>query len=186
MIGLSALWLPILLSAVIVFAVSSVIHMFTPWHKGDYGKVPNEDRVMDTLRGFNIPPGDYAMPRPSGMDEMRTPAFVEKMKKGPVMIMTVLPGGSAGMGKPLAYWFVFSIVVGIFAAYVAGTVLARGTDYLRVFQVVGTTAFIAYSLAIWPMKIWYGRSLGTTVRSTIDGLIYGMLTAGTFGWLWPK
>jgi len=31
MTGLHSLWLPILLSAVIVFVVSSVIHMALPW-----------------------------------------------------------------------------------------------------------------------------------------------------------
>src|SRR5258705_12498048 len=104
------------------------------------------------------------MPRPSGMDEMLTPAFAEKMKKGPVMMITVMRGGNPGMGKPLAMWFLFSIVVGFFAAYVAGRVLAPVTDYLRVFQLVGATTFIAYSFAIWPLHIWDQRSLGTTIR----------------------
>ena len=77
-------------------------------------------------------------------------------------------------------------VVGVFAAYVAGRALPSGTDYLRVFQFVGATAFLGYSFALWPIAIWYHRSLGTTIRSTIDGLLYALLTAGTFGWLWPR
>src|SRR4029077_4472898 len=136
MIELQALWLPILLSAVIVFVVSSVIHMFTPWHNGDYPKMPNEDRVMDALRPLNIPPGDYMFPRPSSMAEMRSPEFAAKRNKGPVMIVTVLPSGPVAMGKELVQWFCFSVVVGVFAAYVGGRVLSRGTDYLRVFQLV--------------------------------------------------
>jgi hypothetical protein len=140
---------------------------------------------MDALRPFGIAPGDYMIPRASSMEEMRSPAFAEKMKKGPVMIVTVMPGGMAGMGKQLAQWFVFSVVVGALSGYVAGRALPPGTDYLRVFRFAGTTAFIAYSGAIWPLAIWYRRSLGTTIRSTIDGLLYGLLTAGTFGWLWP-
>ena len=36
MVGLAALWLPILLSAVIVFVASSLIHMVSGWHKSDY------------------------------------------------------------------------------------------------------------------------------------------------------
>ena len=91
MTPLVSLWLPILLSAVGVFVVSSLIHMFTGWHKSDYPKVPNEDRVMDTLRPLGIPPGDYMMPRPGSQAEMRSPAFVEKFKKGPVMMFTVMP-----------------------------------------------------------------------------------------------
>jgi hypothetical protein len=186
MTELHALWLPILLSSVIVFAVSSVIHMFTPWHKDDYPKIPSEDQVMDALRPLNIPPGDYMFPRPSSMQEMRSPEFAAKRAKGPVMIVTVLPSGPVGMGRELALWFLFSIVVGIFAAYVAGRALPMGADYLRVFQFVGTIAFIGYSFALWPLRIWYRRSLGTTIRSTVDGLLYGLLTAGTFGWLWPR
>src|SRR6202795_482935 len=101
MTELHALWVPILLSSVIVFAVSSVIHMFTPWHKGDYPKVPNEDKVMDALRPLNIPPGDYMFPRPANMQDMSSPEFTAKRTKGPVMIVTVLPNGPVGMGKEL-------------------------------------------------------------------------------------
>src|SRR5580765_6659114 len=101
MTDLSALWLPILLSAVIVFAVSSVIHMFTPWHNGDYPKIPNEDRVMDALRPLNIPPGDYMFPRPANMKEMGSPEFVAKRSKGPAMVVTVLPNGPVTMGREL-------------------------------------------------------------------------------------
>ncbi|HYS61676.1 MAG TPA: hypothetical protein VEM27_13875, partial [Gemmatimonadales bacterium] len=115
MTPLVSLWLPILLSAVGVFLVSSALHMFTGWHKSDYLKVPNEDRVMDTLRPLAIPPGDYMMPRPESTEQMRSPAFVEKFKKGPVMMFTVMPGGSMAMGKNLIQWFLFSVVVGIFA-----------------------------------------------------------------------
>jgi hypothetical protein len=117
---------------------------------------------------------------------MRSPEFAAKRNKGPVMIVTVLPSGPVGMGKELVLWFLFSVVIGVFAAYVAGRALPAGTDYLRVFQFVGSTAFIGYSFALWPLTIWYHRSLGTTIRSTIDGLLYGLLTAGTFGWLWPR
>lgn len=186
MTELQALWLPILVSAVIVFAVSSVIHMFTPWHKGDYLKIPNEDRVMDALRPLNIPAGDYMFPRASSMKEMGSPEFAAKRSRGPAMIVTVLPTGPVTMGKELVAWFVFSLVVSFFAGYVASRALAPGADYLRAFQFVGSTAFAAYSFGLWPLSIWYRRSLGTTIRSSVDGLIYALLTAGTFGWLWPN
>lgn len=185
MTGLSSLWLPILLSAVIVFLASSVIHMMLPWHKSDYPKMPNEDKVMDALRPLAIPPGDYMIPRPSSTQEMRAPEFLEKMKKGPVVVMTVLPNGPMGMGKNLTQWFLYSVVVGVFGAYVAGRALPPGAAYLSVFRFVGVTAFLAYSAALWQMSIWYRRAWITTIKATVDGLIYGLLTAGTFGWLWP-
>ncbi len=186
MTGLSALWLPILLSAVFVFVASSLIHMASPWHKSDYPKMPNEDRVMDALRPLAIPPGDYFVPRPSGRDEMRSPAFAEKMKKGPVIVMTVIPSGPTSMARNLVLWFLYTAVVGLFAAYISGRALPPGTPYLRVFRFAGATAFIGYSAALWQMSIWYRRAWTTTIKATVDGLIYALLTAGTFGWLWPR
>src|SRR3989441_10048189 len=145
MTPLVSLWLPILLSAVGVFLVSSALHMFTGWLKRDYLKVPNEDRVMDTLRPLALPPGDYMMPRPESSEQMRSPAFVEKFKKGPVMMFTVMPGGSMAMGKQLTQWFLFSVVVGIFAASVAGSALPPGANSRAVFHFAGLTAFVAYT-----------------------------------------
>jgi hypothetical protein len=186
MVAISALWLPILLSAVIVFVVSSIIHMATPWHKDDYPKMPNEDKVMDALRPFAVPPGDYMVPRPSSVQEMRSPDFLEKMNKGPVLVLTVMPNGPVPMTKSLVLWFLYSAVVGFFAAYVASRALPIGAPYLRVFQFVGVTVFVGYSVALWQMSIWYRRAWNTTIRATIDGVIYALLTAGVFGWLWPR
>jgi hypothetical protein len=186
MTALHLLWLPILLSSVIVFVVSSIIHMALPWHKSDYPKVPNEDRVMDALRPLAIPPGDYMIPRPSSREDMRSPEFAEKLRKGPVMMLTVLPNGPMSMGKNLVLWFLYSAAVGLLAAYVAGQALPVGANYLHVFRFVGATAFVGYSVALWQMSIWYRRAWSTTIKATVDGLIYALLTAGTFGWLWPR
>jgi hypothetical protein len=89
------------------------------------------------------------------------------------------------MSRSLLLWFIYSIVVSIFAGYVGGRAMPAGTDYLRVFQIVGTTAIVGYSLALPQLSIWYGRGWSLTIRSAIDGVVYGALTAGTFGWLWP-
>lgn len=186
MVAITALWLPILVSAVIVFIASSVIHMYLGWHNNDHPKLPAEDRVMDSLRPLAIPPGDYMVPRPSGPQDLRSPEFLEKMNKGPVLVLTVLPNGPVSMARNLLLWFIYSAVVSLFSAYIAGRSLAVGADYLRVFQIAGATAFIGYALALWQMSIWYGRSWWLTVKSSVDGLIYALLTAGTFGWLWPR
>jgi hypothetical protein len=187
MVPVTSLWLPILLSAVIVFIASSILHMVLSYHHADYKKVPKEDDFLDAVRRFNLPPGDYLVPCAGGAAGMKDPGFVEKMKKGPWVIMTVAAGGGA-MGTPLTLWFVYSIVVSIFAAYIAGRAVGPGpgTDYLEVFRFAGCTAFVGYSLALAQFSIWYKRSWATTIKSMIDGLIYGLLTAGTFGWLWPR
>lgn len=186
MVVISALWLPILLSSVVVFVVSSIIHMVLPWHKSDYPKLANEDQVRSALRPLAIPPGDYMVPRPSSSQDMRSPEFMQKMIEGPVMMFTVMPNGPMTMTRSLVLWFVYSAVMGVFAAYVAGVALPPGAPYLRVFQLAGVTAFIGYTAALWPMSIWYRRGWGITIKATIDGLIYALLTAGVFGWLWPR
>jgi hypothetical protein len=186
MTGLTMLWLPIVLSAVVVFIMSSILHMVLPWHKGDYASVPNQDAVMNVLRPFAIPPGDYMVPHPASREELRSPEFAEKMKSGPVMVLTVMPNGPYSMGRNLGMWFVYIVVVTIIAAYVGSRALGPGALYLQVFRFVGVTAFVGYALALWQMLIWYQRSTAVTVKSTIDGLIYALLTAGIFGWLWPR
>lgn len=186
MTGLDVLWLPILVSAVFVFLASSVINTMLPWHKGDYRKLPNEDEVRDALRPFAIPPGDYMIPRPSSMKDCKSPEFVEKLNKGPVMMVTVMPNGPASIGQSLILWFIYCAVIGFIAAYVTGRALPVGASYLRVFRFAGTTAFVGYSVALWQMSIWYRRSWSTTIKSNVDGLIYALLTAGVFGWLWPR
>lgn len=185
MTGLTALWLPILLSAVLVFIVSAILHMAPLWHKNDYPRVPNEDRVMDALRPLAIPPGDYMVPRAASGAEMKSPEFAEKMRQGPVIIMTVVPSGPWSMGRNLSLWFLYCLVVSIFAAYIASRALPPGAQYMDVFRFAGTTAFIGYALALWQVSIWYRRAWSFTVKETLDGLIYGLLTAGVFGWLWP-
>jgi hypothetical protein len=183
--GLSALVVPILLSSVIVFVVSAVIHMAPLWHKHDFPRMPDEDKLLDAVRPLGIGPGDYMVPRPLP-GQMRSPEFIEKIKKGPVMLVTVRPNEVPSMSRSLVLWFLYSVAVGFFAAYVTGRALPPGTDYLRVFQLIGATAFIGYSMALWQMSIWYSRAWSMTIKATVDGLIYALLTAGTFGWLWPR
>jgi hypothetical protein len=113
-------------------------------------------------------------------------AFVEKQKQGPVGMLTVFPSGPPAMPKYLATWFVYTVIVGFFTAYLTGRTVASGAHYLAVFRVAGTAAFMAYGLGTLVNSIWKGQPWGTTIKEVIDGLIYGSLTAGTFGWLWPR
>jgi hypothetical protein len=186
MTPLHALWLPIVVAAVIVFVVSAIIHMTLPYHKGDFAKLPSEDGAMDALRPLNIPPGDYMVPCPASSEAMKSPEFIAKLTKGPVIVMTVIKPGPPNLSANLVQWFIYSLVIGVFVAYVSGRALPRGATYLQVFRFAGVTAFIAYAVAMWQDSIWYKRKWSTTIKNTFDGLIYGLMTAGTFGWLWPK
>lgn len=185
MTDLTALWLPILLSAVAVFVVSSLIHMVSPWHKSDYRAVPNQDAVMDALRPFAIPPGDYMMPRPKTRADIRSPEFIEKMNKGPNILMTVMPNGIRAMGKTFVLWFIYVILVSAMAGVIAYAARGRGADDHSIIHFVGLTAFIAYAVALWPMSIWFSRPWSWTGKATVDGIIYAAVTATIFVWLWP-
>jgi hypothetical protein len=185
MVALTSLWLPILLSAVLVFLASFVLHMLVPFHRSDYRTVPAEDEVMEALRRFNIPPGDYMMPAPTSPAAMRDPKFLEKMSKGPVVVATFMPGGPIRMGGQLAQWFVYCLVVSLLAAHLTGFVLRPGEHRHAVFHFAALVSFIGYSLALLQQSIWYRRSWATTGRYMVDGLIFGLLTGGVFGWLWP-
>jgi hypothetical protein len=186
MIALHSLWLPILLSAVAVFVTSSLVHMATPWHKDDYAKAPDEDELMEAVRGLRLAPGDYMVPRPSSPQDLASPEFKEKMAKGPVMVLTVMPGGPISMGMNLLQWFCYSLVVGVFAAYIASRALLAGAGPLPVLRFAGATAFIGYSVALWQMSIWFHRSWLTTLKATVDGLLYALITGGILAWLWPR
>lgn len=185
MVPIMSLWLPILLSAVFVFIASAIVHTMLSYHHKDFKKASDEDKLRDTLRAFNIPPGEYLMPYAGSAKVFGSSEHQEKVKKGPTLIMTVWESGNPAMGKSLVQWFIFSIMVSIIAAYVTGRALPAGAEYLAVFRFAGCTAFVCYTFAHWADYIWFKRSFGRTVRETIDGFVYALLTAGAFGWLWP-
>lgn len=185
-VPLSNLWAPILVSAIFIFLLSWILHTVLPYHKGDLKKLPEEDEIQEALRKFEIPPGDYQLPCPESMAAMKDPKFIEKMTKGPTLIMTVSKPAPPSMGGNLAMWFLYTILVSLIAAYVAGRAVPAGAPYLHVFRFAGCTAFVGYSVALLQNSIWYRKSWGTTLKTVFDGLLYGLVTAGTFGWLWPR
>ena len=113
------LWLPILLSAVFVFIVSSILHMVLPFHKGDYKKLPGEEKVLAEMRAQGVQRGHYTFPCPGSMKEMCSPEMIEKYNQGPVGHMIILPSGPPRMGKCLTLWFLYSVLISFLVAYVA-------------------------------------------------------------------
>jgi len=185
MVSLASLWLPILVSAVIVFVASSILHMVLTYHRSDYRRMPDEENVMSAIRTANVAQGMYMFPMCDHKD-MKSPETQEKFKRGPVGILTIMPSGMPNMGKYLGQWFAYCIIVSLFTAYLAGATTAAGAHYLGVFRVAGTVAFMAYGVGHIADSIWKAQPWSNTLKSVFDGLIYACLTAGTFGWLWPK
>ena len=180
-----ALWLPIVLSAVIVFIASSILHMVLPYHKSDYQKLPDEDKLLPVLRAAGLKRGLYVFPFCT-QKEMKSPAMIEKYKQGPVGMMTILHNGPPAMPKFLGLWFAYCLVVSIVVAHLAAHTVYPFETQRHIFRVVGVSAFLAYGLGNIVNSIWKGQTWSMTIKEVIDGLIYAALTAATFAWLWPR
>ena len=185
MVPLSALWLPILLAAVAIFIASSIIHMVFKYHNSEYRKLPGEGTLLEAMRGEKIAPGFYSFPHAGSAKEMGSPEMQEKYTAGPVGTLNVNPSGPPAMGKHLVQWFAYTLLVGFFVAYLASRTLDSGSHYLQVFRVVGCSSFMAYAFAHLSDGVWKQKPWSMTFKHVFDGLIYGLLTAGVFGWLWP-
>jgi hypothetical protein len=185
MISIVSLWLPIVLSAVAVFVVSSIVHMVLKYHQSDYRELPGEAEVLAAMREQGVDPGLYTFPHCAAMKEMGSPEMLAKYETGPVGILTVMPSGPPAMGKYLSQWLVFCLLVGVFVAYLASRTLVAGADPMHVFRVTATTAFMAYGMGELVGPIWKGATWGATLKSVFDGLLYGLATGAVFAWLWP-
>ncbi len=185
MVPLTELLFPILLSAVFVFVASTILHMVIPIHKGDFAELPGEEKLLDAMRSENVQPGSYTFPCAGTMKDMGTPEMIEKFNKGPVGFMTVIPNGPMNMGKNLVIWFIYSIIIGIFVAYIAGLGLERGASFMAVFRMTAAAAILGYSASAMVDSIWKGQKWSITIKFIFDGLVYGLTTAATVAWLWP-
>ena len=175
-----SLWLPILGSTVAVFIAGAVIWMAMPWHKNDWHMTDDEEAVRAALKSTR--PGMYTVPN-CPPEQFKDPVMQQKFIDGPQAFITVVPSGLPKMGGKLLMNFVFNLIVAILSAYLVSRTVAAGADYLAVFRVAGTVAFIAYGVAYIQESIWFGREWSVTAKSFLDALIYAMLTGGMFGWL---
>jgi hypothetical protein len=186
MVSLGSLWLPVLLSAVLVFITSALVHMVLKYHNKDYTRMPNEDGVRAAIRSGSPAPAQYVIPYCAEMKQMETPEMKQKYTEGPVAVVNLMRSGVPSMGRPLTQWFLFSLIISFFIAYIASHALPAGARYLEVFRIVGAIGFLAYAAGQVQQSIWMGKPWRITWKDIFDGLLYGLVTAGTFGWLWPR
>jgi hypothetical protein len=184
--ALLALWLPILLSAVVVFAISSAVHMVIKWHAPDYRGFSNEDAVRDAIRAGHPSPGRYVLPYCGDMKEMGSDVMLKKYREGPVGHLTLAPAGPPGMGKALGLWFLFTLVIAVVAAAVVTQVF--GLDPTRAgaaARLVGVVSFIAYGFGTITESIWMVRPWFSSAKYLLDAALYATGSALVFFWLWP-
>jgi hypothetical protein len=177
-------WLPILVSAVAVFVVSSIVHTALRfWHAKDQSALPNEIAVADLLRP--VPAGDYRIPFATGPEEMRTEEFKARAAKGPMAVVTIMAGDMmSSFKRALIQWFVYSIIVSWLAGHVASSALGPDASSMLIFHTVGITAFMGYGMAMAQGPIWGGKPWLPAIKSMVDALLYASVTAGVFVWLW--
>jgi len=183
---IAELWIPIVLSAVLVFVASSLIHMVVKWHNSDYRKLSNEDAVRAAVRAGNPAPGQYVIPHCADMKEMGSPEMQQKLAEGPCAFMTVRASGMPRMGSSLGSWFVYVLILGVIAGYLASHALAHGASVLQVCRVVSTVTFVAYCGGSVQYSIWMGKPWASTSKDILDAAIYAAITGATFGYLWPR
>lgn len=183
MVPIGSLFLPIVLSAVIVWVASFTVWVVLPHHRKDYAGLPDEEAARTALKG--LAPGQYNVPHLASRSDLKTPEGKKRFEDGPVGFLTVLPSRIPSMAKNMILSFIFYIVVGILVAYLASRSMAAGEEYIRVFRFVSVMAWIAHGMAAVPDAIWFGRPWSAIVKMQADALLYGLLTGGAFAGFWP-
>lgn len=183
MVAITSLWLPILISAVGVWIAAFFMWVVLPHHKSDFAKVSDEEAARNALRG--LAPGQYTIPHAKDQSAMKDPEFVKKLEEGPAGYLTIIPSAAPNMTKPLILSFVYYLVVGVIVAYLCGRTLVPGAEYLEVFRIAGVVAWVAYGFGGIQDGVWFGRPWPVVIKQLFDSLVYGLVTAGVFGWLWP-
>jgi len=184
-VSLMQLWLPILLGGVFCWVASALIHMLIKYHNADYKKLSNEDQVSDAIRQGEPSPGLYHMPHCTDMKEMNDESMQAKFKQGPVAMISIFEKGLPPMGKLLIQQFTYFIIACLLIAYVSTLSLAPAADFMTVFRFVAAIGFLTFSYAVIPYSIWFGHPWGICIRYLIDAIIYAVVVAATFAWLWP-
>ena len=183
---LALIWLPTLVTAVLIFFASSLIHMVFKWHNSDYRKLGNEDDVRAVIRAAKPAPGQYVIPHCMDMKDMAGEAMLQKFREGPVALLTVRPSGTPNMGKSLGMWFVFCLAVAALAGCIAIGVIPVGkANGQSAGCLVGLISLLTYFGGSVQMAIWMGKPWSAVTKDLLDSLIFSIISALVFMWVWP-
>jgi hypothetical protein len=179
--SLASLWLPIVVSGIVLFFASWAAWMLLPHHKPEWKGLPNEDGFLSALRSFNIPPGQYTFPHCGSPEQMKSDEFKRRMEAGPVGTITIWKSAPS-MGVNMLCTLLFFTIANLVIAYLAGIALDPGEEFLTVFRFVGTAGILTYGTANILNGIWFGRKMAADIA---DGVAYGLITGLVFALLWP-
>jgi hypothetical protein len=181
---LAQLWLPIVVSAVLVFVVSAATHMLIPARQAEWARLPAQDSIQAAVRG--AAPGLYMFPLPETVKERGTADSMARWAEGPSGWLTVVAPGPIKMGRNMALSLLMNLFVSAMAGYVAVHALGAAPPYRAVFRIVGSIGFLAYAVGPIYEAIWYWKPARSLAYSAVDALLYGLVMGGAFGWLWPR
>jgi len=180
-----SLWIPVVVSAVVVFVLSSIAHMALKHHKSDYKGLSGEDAVREAVRKSGPAPGVYFIPYCADHSKMKEPDLQKKFADGPVALLTVIRNGPPTMGKHLTLWFLLGLFISFTAAYVARHTLTYASDGLTIMRITGTVAFVGYGFGCFQDSIWKGIPWRNSLRGIADAAVYAIATGLVFRLLWP-
>lgn len=184
MVTFPALLLPVAVTTGAVFVTSSVLWTVLPHHRRDFGKLPEEERLMDLLR--TAPVGMFTFPFAEGPGAMRDPAFLERVRAGPVgNVHLVRPESRASMSGNLVHHLVHTLLLYAAVAYLARLGLPSESSALEVLRFVGVAAFVGHAGQLAANSIFWGFTWSHTWKSMLDALVYATVAGATFAWLWP-
>lgn len=180
---LAHLWLPILLSAAAVWVAAAIAWMALPHHRGDFRRLPDQARFLEAVKGLGVSAGTYQFPFCSSHKEAMSPEGQALFKNNPCGTLVVF--GNVSMGRNMVLSFLVYLAVSFLLAYVGALTLPAGSEFSKVFQVLGTVGVLSYCFAFLPGGIWFSAAPRALLMNFIDGIAYGFITGAIFAALWP-
>jgi mannitol-specific phosphotransferase system IIBC component len=175
-----ALWLPILVSAVVLFIASSIAWTVLTHHFHDHNKLPNEEEFMAQVRSMELPNATYIFPLYLSHKDAQNPDNVKRYNDGPrgVIMLWDVPNIGRNLGLTFLYFFIIATVT----AYIGWASMGPGVGFLKAFQVIGAIGVLVFASSGQLNAIWFPRR---TLNDFLDGVVFGVLMGLVFGLLWP-
>ncbi len=158
----------VLLSSVLVFIVSTIIHTVLKWHESDYAALtPEQERAFAAF-----PSGSFYSPHRKNSPSHQ--AWQERCKREPAVMIRVRSSKHAEhptMGIHLSLWFLYVLVVSAVTAY--AETLAKPAHSTSLCFLV---SFLAYWGAEPSKCIWYMVPVSQAAKNAVDSLLYALAT----------